>query len=85
MANIKEDFKEWLIKNKKYKTSTSKIFFSAINKVCKSFFDNHSNWQSLAQNVVPILIYYSECNNHEYYISADETDILEKHFRLDDY
>ena len=82
MSDIKSDFKKWLIKDKKYKASTTKQFTEAINKVCKSFLgrctDEH--WNTLAQNIVPILVYYSECNNHEYYISADETDILEKYF-----
>lgn len=82
MSDIKSDFREWLIKDKKYKASTTKQFTEAINKVCKSFLgrctDEH--WHTLAQNIVPILVYYSECNNHEYYISADETDILEKYF-----
>lgn len=82
MSDIKSDFREWLIKDKKYKASTTKQFTEAINKVCKSFLgrctDEH--WHTLAQNIVPILVYYSECNNHEYYISAYETDILEKYF-----
>lgn len=82
MSDIKSDFREWLIKDKKYKASTTKQFTEVINKVCKRFLgrctDEH--WHTLAQNIVPILVYYSECNNHEYYISADETDILEKYF-----
>ena len=82
MNDIKSNFREWLIKDKKYKASTTKQFTEAINKVCKSFLgrctDEH--WHTLAQNIVPILVYYGECNNHEYYISADETDILEKYF-----
>ncbi len=82
MIDIKTDFREWLVKDKKYKSSTTKQFIGAINKVCKNFLggcaDEH--WNTLAQNIVPVLVYYNECNNHEYYISKDDTGILEKHF-----
>lgn len=40
--------------------------------------DEH--WNILAKNITPVLVYYNECNNHEYYISADEANTLEKHF-----
>lgn len=82
MSDIKSDFKKWLVENKKYKTSTAKQFIGAVNKVCKSFLgrctDEH--WNILAKNITPVLVYYNECNNHEYYISADEANTLEKHF-----
>lgn len=82
MRDIKSDFREWLIKDKKYKASTTKQFTGAVNKVCKSFLggctDEH--WNTLAQNITPVLVYYNECNNHEYYISADESVILEKYY-----
>ena len=82
MSDIKSDFKKWLVENKKYKTSTAKQFIGAVNKVCKSFLgrctDEH--WNILANNITPVLVYYNECNNHEYYISADEANTLEKHF-----
>ena len=82
MSDIKSDFREWLIKDKKYKASTTKQFTGAVNKVCKSFLgrctDEH--WNILAKNITPVLVYYNECNNHEYYISADEANTLEKHF-----
>jgi hypothetical protein len=83
MSDIKSDFKKWLIENKKYKASTSKQFVGSANKVCQSFFNGNTDehWNTLAQNIVPILVYYNECNNHEYYISADETSTLEKHFK----
>lgn len=71
-----------MIKDKKYKASTTKQFTEAINKVCKSFLgrctDEH--WNTIAQNITPVLVYYNECNNHEYYISADESVILEKYY-----
>lgn len=82
MNDIKSNFQEWLIKDKKYKASTTKLFTGAVNKVCKSFLGGCADeyWNNLAQNIVPVLVYYNECNNHEYYISVDEASTLEKHF-----
>ena len=82
MNDIKSNFREWLIKDKKYKASTTKLFTGAVNKVCKSFLGGFTDehWNTLAQNITPVLVYYNECNNHEYYISADESVILEKYY-----
>lgn len=82
MTDIKEDFKNWLISDKNYKKSTTVNFVTKINNVCKCFFGSNDseNWDNLAVNIVPILVYYCECSNQEYFISGADIDILRQHF-----
>lgn len=85
MDNIKENFKDWLIKNKKYKTSTSKNFIGIINRICKKFC-GHSEIGDLihlSQNMPQVLIYYNECNNRRYFISLENADKIKKHLYTD--
>lgn len=82
MTDLKNDFYNWLINNKKYKSSTANLYIREINKTCLRCIGKKDNksWDFLGKNIASILIYYSECQNKEYYISIKNANILQNHF-----
>ena len=80
MIGLEENFRKWLIKEGKGKTSSRQLIL-AINKVCQDFYNGNTekHWRILTKHIVSILIYYNECNNTEYYISTDDVEILQNH------
>ena len=80
MIGLEENFRKWVIKEGKGKTSSRQLIL-AINKVCQDFYNGNTekHWRILTKHIVSILIYYNECNNNEYYISTDDVEILQNH------
>ena len=62
MIGLEENFRKWLIKEGKGKTSTRQLIL-AINKVCQDFYNGNTekHWRILTKHIVSILIYYNEC------------------------
>lgn len=78
MNEIKEQFKDWLLKQglaertKSGNPSTVYDYIKSINKVCLKFFnsDEKKVWQELSENIYPVLVKYFELSNKEYFFDA---------------
>ncbi len=78
MNEIKEQFKDWLLKQglaertKSGNPSTVYDYIKSINKVClKSFNSNEKEiWRELSENTYPVLVKYFELSNKEYFFDA---------------
>ncbi|MBE6448103.1 MAG: hypothetical protein E7018_02260 [Alphaproteobacteria bacterium] len=79
MKDIRRDFKEWLIKQgysektKSGRPSTVYEYISQINKVCDIVYLGHNfpQWELLAEDIYPILGFYTLCKKEDAQITAD--------------
>ena len=57
MIGLEENFRKWLIKEGKGKTSSRQLIL-AINKVCQDFYNGNTekHWRILTKHIVSILI-----------------------------
>lgn len=67
MTDLKEDFKKWLVDTKKVKNNTANTYISHIVSAYKKNFDS-SDWKSLSENIIPLLVKYCELAHKEYFI-----------------
>lgn len=79
MEDIRGYFKEWLIKQgysektKSGRPSTVYEYISQINKVCDIVYQDHNipHWELLAEDIYPILGFYTLCKKEDAQITAD--------------
>lgn len=68
MADLKDNFREWLIQQGA-KPGTITSYLSRLQKI------SHQNWDMLTINIIPLLVQYYELANKEYYL--DRVTILQ--------
>lgn len=68
MADLKDNFREWLIQQGA-KPGTITSYLSRLQKI------SHQNWDMLTINIIPLLVLYYELANKEYYL--DRVTILQ--------
>ncbi len=66
---IKNDFKDWLLKQK-LNPKTVSAYVRSIQKISDRYFPeaNKNNLDALTENIIPLLIKYQELSNREYYL-----------------
>ncbi len=69
MSTLKEEFKNWLVKQG-YKERTSTSYIQCVTNAYKKNFISVQNkdWGILSENLLPLLVKYYELSNKEYYI-----------------
>ena len=80
MEDIRRYFKEWLIKQgysektKSGRPSTVYEYISQINKVCDIVYLGHNfpHWELLAEDIYPILGFYTLCKKEDIRITSDD-------------
>ncbi len=91
MADLRDDFRHWLIKqglSEKTKTGRAGTVYEyarRIDNLCNKIYKDHSiqSWQKLAENIYPILGLHLICRKGEMHIAKDEfakIDIFIKSF-----
>lgn len=74
MADLRKDFKNWLLTVKKYKETTADRYIGRISSVYKKNFaiNKHSmerdDWRILSENILLLLSKYYELSNKDYYV-----------------
>lgn len=63
MADLKENFKKWLIQQGT-KSGTITSYLSRLQKI------SHKDWDNLTSNIIPFLVKYYELANKEYYLDC---------------
>lgn len=60
MADLRKDFKYWLITHS-CKERTAYEYVKRIDRICNKLFNNHRDWETLAQSIHPVLLLYLLC------------------------
>ena len=74
MADLRKDFKNWLLTVKKYKETTADRYIGRISSVYKKNFAinkqsmERNDWHSLSENILSLLNKYYELSNKDYYV-----------------
>ena len=63
MADLKENFKKWLLQQGT-KSGTITSYLSRLQKI------SHKDWDNLTSNIIPFLVKYYELANKEYYLDC---------------
>lgn len=82
MADLKENFREWLI-NQNLAETTIYEYIRRIDKICNIIYKGHrtQSWQQLAENIYPILGFHLLCRKGEVRITKDNIEPI-KNFLL---
>lgn len=89
MSDIKEDFKQWLIKqgikekNVNGRLSTVSEYIRYINHICDILYGQHTSneWNKLRDIIIQLLILYHETKNEEYFIDLYNINQAITHFK----
>lgn len=86
--NIRDSYKQWLIKQglktetPSKHSSTVTEYLRRIDRICDKYYKSHNAtaWNKLTKNIQALLISYHECQNKEYLINKQNIDAFLKYF-----